>query len=416
MNTTFSDQEIKKLRDETPGCTQVNHLNNAGAALMPKPVIAAIVNHIELEGQVGGYEAADVKKAVINEFYSVAAKMLNCNSRNIAFTANATDGYTRALSAIPFEKGDVILTTNDDYISNQIHFLSLAKRFGVVIKHIKNAPDGGIDLDDLDAQLHQWKPKLLAITHIPTNSGLVQPVEEIAAIVKKHDTIYLLDACQSAGQIPLDAVKLNCDFLSVTSRKFLRGARGAGFLYVSDKALDKGLEPLFIDMRGADWVAKDEYVPRDGAIRFEDWEFAYALLLGTKAAIEYYLAVGPERIWNRIQLLASYTRKQLAKIPHLRLLDKGPQLCSLITFTIPGLNPEQIKAELFKRNVNVVTSYRKFAVIDFDEKGVEWAIRVSPHYYNLETEIDLFVFELIQIIQHYRSSTFIPADKTQIAN
>jgi selenocysteine lyase/cysteine desulfurase len=405
MNTTFSDQEIKELRDETPGCTEVNHLNNAGAALMPKPILDAIQQHIELEGRVGGYEAADIKKEVIKELYTVTAKMLNCKPHNIAYTANATDSYTRAISAIPFERGDIILTTNDDFISNQIQFLSLVKRFGVIVKHAKNAPGGGVDLEDLDAQLYQWKPKLLAITHIPTNSGLVQPVEEIGKIVSKHDTIYILDACQSAGQIPLDVEKLNCDFLSVTCRKFLRGARGTGFLYISDKVLDKGLEPLFIDMRGADWVAKDQYVPRDGAIRFEDWEFAYALLLGTKAAIEYYLAVGPERIWNRVQLLADYTRKQLDKIPNLRLLDKGPQLCSLITFTIPGLNAEQIKAELFKRKINVVTSYRNFAVIDFDEKGVEWAIRVSPHYYNIESEIDLFVFELIQVIQLLSSRT-----------
>lgn len=405
MNTTFSDQEIKELRDETPGCAKVNHLNNAGAALMPQPVLYALQQHIELEGQVGGYEAADIKKEAIKELYTVTAELLNCKPHNIAYTANATDSYTRAISAIPFERGDIILTTNDDFISNQIQFLSLAKRFGVIVKHAKNAPGGGVDLEDLDAQLYQWKPKLLAITHIPTNSGLVQPVEEIGKIVRKHDTIYILDACQSAGQIPLDIEKLNCDFLSVTCRKFLRGARGTGFLYISDKILDKGLEPLFIDMRGADWVAKDQYISRKGAVRFEDWEFAYALLLGTKAAIEYYLAVGPERIWNRVQLLANYTRKQLEKIPNLRLLDKGPQLCSLITFTIPGLNAEQIKAALFKKHINVVTSYRNFAVIDFDEKGVEWAIRVSPHYYNIESEIDLFVFELIQVIQLLSSQT-----------
>lgn len=393
---SFSAQEINKLRKETPGIVKVNHMNNAGAGLMPQPVIDAIIGHIELEAEIGGYEAADFRKNEIREFYTAASKLLNCKPENIAFTANATDAFTRAFSSIPFEKGDIILTTNDDYISNQLHFLSFAKRFGIIIKHVKSAAGGGVDLNDLDRQLKLWKPKLLSVTHVPTNSGLVQPVEEIAEIVSKYDTLYLLDACQSVGQIPLDVKKIKCDFLSATSRKFLRGPRGAGFLYVSDRVLDMGLEPLFIDMRGADWIAKDKYIQRPGAIRFEDWEFAYALLLGTKAAISYYLDNQPEQIWERIKLLSSYIRKQLADIPEIRLLDKGPELCSLITFTLPGMNPEQLKKELAEKDINVVTSYRNFAVIDFDEKEVEWAIRISPHYYNLESEAD----ELIHALHH----------------
>ncbi len=400
MAQPFSIEEIIQFRKDTPGCNNVIHLNNAGASLMPQPVIDSIQQHIELEGNIGGYEASALMHTAIDGFYHAAARLLNTKPQNIAFTANATDAYTRALSSIPFQKGDIILTSNDDYISNQINFISLAKRFGIVIKRIKNAPQGGVDLNDLDKQLKELKPKLLSITHIPTNSGLVQPVEEIGSIVKKYDTLYLLDACQSAGQKELDVTKLNCDFLSVTSRKFLRGPRGAGFLYISDRALDLGLEPLFIDMRGADWVAENTYIQRKDATRFEDWEFAYALLLGTKVCIEYCLNIGVDRIWEQTQYLANYTRKKLEKIIEVRLLDEGPELCSLITFTIPGLEAESIKADLLKEKVNVVTSYRNFAVIDFDHKGVQWAIRVSPHYYNLESEIDFFVEQLKLIIKN----------------
>jgi len=398
MEQNFSVEEITRLRDDTPGCSNVIHLNNAGASLMPAPVIKAIMEHIELEGNIGGYEAADVRREEIQGFYGAAAQLLNTKPQNIAFTANATDAYTKALSSIPFQKGDIILTSNDDYISNQINFLSLAKRDGVVIKRVRNAPEGGVDLNDLDRQLKELHPKLLSITHIPTNSGLVQPVEEIGSIIKKYDTLYLLDACQSAGQKKLDINKLNCDFLSVAGRKFLRGPKGTGFLYVSDKALDLGLEPLFIDMRGADWIEKDTYIAQKDATRFEYWELAYVLLLGTKVAIEYCLNTGIDRIWKRIQFLAAYSRKKLAEIDGLRLLDEGPQLCSLITFTIPGLDPETIKADLFKQKINVVTSYRNFAVIDFDKKGVQWAIRVSAHYFNLESEIDFFIEQLKLLI------------------
>lgn len=393
----FLSEEIAIIRKDTPGCSHVIHLNSAGASLMPKAVIDAVQNHIDLEGNIGGYEASDLKEKDIREFYDAGANLLHTKPENIAFTANATDAYTRALSSVPFEKGDIILTSNDDYISNQINFLSFSKRFGVVVKRIKNAPEGGVDLEDLQKQLHDLHPKLLSITHIPTNSGLVQPVEEIGSIVNRYDTLYLLDACQSAGQKELDVKKLNCDFLSATSRKFLRGPRGAGFLYVSDKALEGGLEPLFIDMRGAEWVEKDTYVPRGDAKRFEDWEFAYALLLGTKASIEYCLMVGLDRIWNRVQFLADHTRAKLEQIDRVRLLDEGPELCGIVTFTILGLNGETIKASLLKEKINVDTSYRNFAVIDFDKKGVQWAIRVSPHYFNVESEIDLFIENLEQI-------------------
>jgi selenocysteine lyase/cysteine desulfurase len=396
----FTSEEILKLRRETRGCARVIHLNNAGASLMPEPVVKAITNHIELEASIGGYEAAAVQAEDIKQFYVQAAKLINSKAVNIAFTSSATDSYTRALSSIPFKAGEVILTSNDDFISNQIQFLSCQKRFGVRIERIKNAKEGGVDLNDLEDKMKSLQPVLLAITHIPTNSGLVQPVKRIGEIASRYpDTWYLLDACQSAGQMKLNVDELKCDFLSVTCRKFLRGPRGTGFLYVSDKVLKTGLEPLFIDMRGAEWIDKNSYRQRDGAIRFEDWEFAYALVLGTKTAIEYCLAVGEDRIEQRVKELSSYTRHQLAAIPGVRVLDKGPELGGLVTFHIGGdAEPVSLARELLKRKINVVPSYRQFAVIDFDEKKVGWALRASPHYYNTISEIDHFTEALKNIL------------------
>jgi len=394
----FTEEEIISFRQETEGCSNVIHLNNAGAGLMPDPVTRSIVDHIKLEAAIGGYEASALKAASITGFYTQAAKLINCKPANIAFTASATDSYTRALSSIPFNKGDLILTSNDDFISNQIQFLSCQKRFGVKIKRVKNAPEGGIDLNDLDHKLKTLKPRLLSVTHIPTNSGLVQPVKQIGEIASNYDTLYLLDACQSIGQMKLNLEELKCDFLSVTSRKFLRGPRGSGFLYVSDKVLADGLEPLFIDMRGAQWIEKDIYKQADDAKRFEDWEFAYALVLGNRYAIEYCLNVGEDRIWQRIKTLSAYMRQKLALIDKVRVLDRGLELGGLVTFNVAGSDPVYLTGELLKRKINVVPSYRNFAVIDFDEKNVTWAIRASPHYYNTVDEIDLFIEAVKEII------------------
>jgi selenocysteine lyase/cysteine desulfurase len=403
-NSVFTIQEVQKLRNETAGTKNVIHLNNAGSGLMPDMVTQVQLGHITLESQIGGYEASALMAPAIQNFYTQCAKLFNCKPSNIAFTASATDAYTRALSSIPFKEGDIILTDNDDFVSNQIQFLSLQKRLGVKIVRINNAAIGGVDLNDLEEKLKQYQPRLFAITHIPTNSGLVQPVHEIAKIyqnyIQQHDgkTWYILDACQSAGQMKLDVEKLKCDFLSVTCRKFLRGPRGTGALYISDKALDAGLEPMFIDMRGAEWKQKDEYQQQPTAIRFEDWEFAYSTVLGTASAIEYCLNIGEDKIWQQVKLLSSHLRNQLSQIDSIKVLDRGPEVGGLVTFHVQGAEPRYIVSELLKRKINVVPSFRAFGIIDFDEKGVEWAIRASPHYYNTISEFDLFIQGIKEII------------------
>jgi selenocysteine lyase/cysteine desulfurase len=394
----FTDADIAKLRDDTPGCKHRNHLNNAGASLMPKPVIDSIVNHINLESEIGGYEAAEAITAEIEDFYEKAAALLGCLPGNIAYTANATDSYSRAISSVPFQPGDVILTTNEDYVSNQLTLLSLQKRFGIKLLRSETTKDGILDLDDFRTKLNKFNPKLVSITHVPTNSGIIQPIEEIGKLTKDKDTLLLIDACQSIGQIPMEVNELRCDFLTATSRKFLRGPRGAGFLYVSDKALELGLEPLYIDMRGADWVSTDKYESQPDAKRFEDFESAFALLLGTKASIEYALNVSVKRIRARNLKLTNHLRKQLSLVPEVRLLDKGDSLAAIVVIAIEGADIIRLSSELLEKRINVIPSLRQFALIDYDSKKVESALRISPHYYNTIEELDEFIDALGQLL------------------
>jgi len=404
-HSIFTTEEVRKFRDDTPGTQNVIHLNNAGAGLMPDAVTRAQLDHIRLESEIGGYEAADLKSDTIRAFYEQAALLFNCKPSNMAFTASATDSYTRALSSIPFKNGDIILTDNDDFVSNQIQFLSLQKRLGIEIIHINNAPAGGVDLNDFEEKLKKHQPRLLAITHIPTNSGLVQPVKEIAKIFSDYSqryrekTWYILDACQSAGQMKLDVQSLHCDFLSLTGRKYLRGPRGTGALYISDKVLHAGLEPMFIDMRGAEWTEKDKYKQQPDARRFEDWEFAYSTVIGTKTAIEYCRNIGEDKIWQQVKFLSGLIRSQLSAIDGVMTMDRGRENSGSVTFHVAGSRPELIVQELLRRKINVVASYRAYGLIDFDEKGVEWVIRASPHYYNTIQEIDIFIEALKEIIK-----------------
>ncbi|MCE7924091.1 MAG: aminotransferase class V-fold PLP-dependent enzyme [Haliscomenobacteraceae bacterium CHB4] len=386
---------IESLRADTPAFVNTTadqpsliHLNNAGAALPPMPVLRAMQEHLDLEARMGGYEAADVKATEIAGFYPAIARLLNAQPRNIAFAASATDAYARALSAIPFRPGDAILTTENDYISNQIAFLALQKRFGIRLIRARDTAEGGVDVTDFEQLLKKYRPVLAAVTHVPTNSGLVQPVEAIGNICRAHGVWYLVDACQSAGQMALDVQRIGCDFLSATMRKFLRGPRGAGFLYASDRALDGGLEMLLPDMRSADWTGPDEYVTAPGAHRFEYWEMSPALVLGSKAAAEYALAVGMDWIEQRVKMLANLTRQRLRELPGVQVLDKGTELCGIITAFAPQWDPKQLLEKLRAENINCRLSSLAVAQIDFPRKGVTWALRVSPHYYNTEEEVE----------------------------
>lgn len=390
--------DVEALRRDTPGCAERIHLNNAGAALPPRPVIEAVRDHLELEATIGGYEAADERADAIAAVYDAVARLVGARARNVAVVENATAGFAQALSSIPFERGDAIVTTQNDYVSNQIQYLSLAKRLGVEIVRAGELPEGGVVPDDVRRLVRERRPRLVAVTHVPTNSGLVQPVAEVGRICREEGVLYLVDACQSAGQIPLDVEVIGCDFLSATARKFLRGPRGVGFLVVSDRALEAGLEPLFLDMRGAVWEDADRYRPVDDAKRFENWEFPYALVLGMGAAVTYARSHGVAALGARAARLADRAREALGRLDGVRVLDRGKRRCAIVTVALESHDPADVVARLVEEGINTNVSRREYAVLDFDAKGVRAAIRISSHAYNTEQEIDTMTRAVERIV------------------
>jgi selenocysteine lyase/cysteine desulfurase len=389
---------VAALRAETPGCAYRAHFNNAGASLMPEAVIDAVRTHLELEATWGGYEAeAEAREAVEAARTSVGA-LVGAPSDRVALVEHATAGFAAALSAVPLARGDVIATTRDDYASNQIQYLSLVRRLGVEIARAPDAPEGGVDLVAMEELIHRRRPKLVAVTHAPTNSGLIQDVAAIGAMCRSRDILYLVDACQTVGQMPIDVEAIGCDFLAAAARKYLRGPRGVGFLYVSDRVLDAGLEPLFIDMWGADWIAENLYQPAPDARRFEWWERSVALALGMGAAAAYASRIGLEAIRDRARSLARTLRQRLATLDGIRVLDRGPELGATVSVALEGHDPAHMMRELRRRGINTSAQERVYAVLDYDAKGVEASLRVSPHYYNLESEIDTLLEALDELM------------------
>jgi selenocysteine lyase/cysteine desulfurase len=398
MTSDLVAPAIARWRADTPGCERITHLNNAGASLMPRPVGEAIRAHLDLEQQVGAYEAADAESDAIQKGYVAMGRLLGADARNVALVQNSTVAFAQALSAFDLGPGDIVLTSRSDYASNQIMYLSLARRRGVVVVRAPDAPQGGIEPNAVREVIRRRRPALVALTWIPTNSGLVQPVEAVGEICRDAEVPYLIDACQAVGQLPIDVRALQCDYLSGTARKFLRGPRGLGFLYVSDRALSAGAHPLLVDMHGADWTDTDAFELHPDARRFETWEFAFALVLGLRAAAEYALKVGVESGGRRASELAEYAREKLGAVAGVRVLDRGPQLCAIVTVAIAGRDTTQIKLDLRARGINTSSPQREDAVIDMDEKQTLSALRISPHYYNTKEEIDTGVEAIREII------------------
>lgn len=399
-----SELDLARLRAETPGCAHRIHLNNAGAALMPRPVIDAVQEHLAREAEIGGYEAAAERGEPIAAVYADLAELLGCAPRNLALVENATAGFALALSAIPFASGEVIVTTRGDYASNQIQYLALVRRFGVEVVHAPDTPAGEVDLEALGGLLDQLllahrRPRLVAVSHVPTHGGLVQPAAAIGRLCRERGVLYLLDACQTLGQLPLDPAALGCDFLAATSRKFLRGPRGIGLLYVGDRALEDGLEPLLPDLRGADWSHVDAYAPHPTARRFENWEFSYALVLGLGAAARYANRLGIDALSRRTLELGRLCRERLEAVPGVRPADRGSERCAIVALEIPGAEPEPLLAALRARRLNASISYLAPATVAIEARRTSWLLRVSPCYYNTEEEVETFERTLEELLR-----------------
>jgi selenocysteine lyase/cysteine desulfurase len=364
------------------------HLNNAGAALMPSRVMSAITNHLQLELLHGAYEAEDEAAESVQNAYAAVAGLIGAAPANVAIVENATVAFYQALSCFDFQRGDVIVTTRNDYISNQLAYLSLARRCGVEVQRAEDLAAGGVDPDSVRELLRNPRVRLLAVTWVPTNSGLIQPVEALGEIAAAAGVPYLIDGCQAVGQLPVDVGRLRCDFLAATARKFLRGPRGIGFLYAADRVLERGQYPLYIDMRGAAWQTADSFALAADARRFENWEFSYGLVLGLGEAARYAAEVGVARGGTRARELAAKTRLQLGGLAGFRVLDRGADLAAIVTVEIGGRHAPDVMHQLRARGINTSAAVRDHSIIDMDQKRAASALRISPHYYNTEEEID----------------------------
>lgn len=387
--------DIDQLRADTPAVAQLIHFNNAGAALMPTPVIDAVTRHIQLEARLGGYEAAGQQSQEIENVYTAIARLINARTDEIAVIENATRAWDMAFYSLPLRPGDVVLTSTTEYAGNYIPYLQLKQQRGIEIRVIPNDEHGQVSLTALEALLDDQRVALISLPVIATNGGPVQPVEQVGALARAAGVLFLLDACQAVGQMPVDVQKIGCHMLTATSRKYLRGPRGMGFLYV-ERALCQSLEPAFLDLHAASLQSAEQFTIRADARRFENWECNVAAKLGLGAAVHYALAQGIEPMWQRIQQLADYLRLRLAEIRGVTPRDLGAQKSGIVTFTHDQHSAAQVQQWLAgqETRINVSTSTFRSTLLDMQQRDLLEVSRASLHAYNTEAEIDTLIAAL----------------------
>jgi cysteine desulfurase / selenocysteine lyase len=389
---------VARARLDTPGAAAVAHLDNAGAALPPRQVTEAVMAHLRLEAAVGGYEAASEAAEQIAHTYDAVARLLGCAADEVALTDNATRAWDMAFYGVPLQAGDRVLVSRAEYASNVIALLQVAARTGAVMEVVDDDEHGQLSIADLRRRVEHGPGRvaLIAITHVPTQGGLVNPAEEVGAVARAAGIPYLLDACQSVGQLPVDVERIGCDMLSATGRKFLRGPRGTGFLYVRRTMLDR-LEPPLLDLHAATWTAPDRYELQPDARRFETWENDVAARIDLGVAVDYALSWGLEAVEARVGALAAGLRERLQALPGVRVHDQGQRRCGIVTFTVDGVAAGQVQQHLREQGGRTTVSRARSAQLDLPDRGLAELVRASVHYYNTEEELEALAEGLLTL-------------------
>ncbi|MEN0129079.1 MAG: aminotransferase class V-fold PLP-dependent enzyme [Brevundimonas sp.] len=377
--------DVARARAETPGTQNVVHLNNAGGSLRPAVVTDAVVAHLQLEATIGTYEAEEAAADRLGAVKPSIAQLVGARPDEIAIVESATVAWDVAFAGVPLRAGQRILTARTEYISNAIALLQACERTGASLQVIDDDEDGQVDLDALERALDD-DVALVALTHVPTGGGVVNPAAEVGRLTRAAGVLYLLDACQSVGQLHVDVRELGCDLLAATGRKFLRAPRGTGFLYAS-RDVTPGLVPPVLGLGAAAWTSPTTYEPAPDARRFESHERSMANVLGLGAAVDHALGWGTRAIEERVVGLAARLRDALEAAPGVVVRDRGLRRCGIVTFTVDGVPALEVRDALRAAGVNVSVTRSSSSQYDLAHRGLSEVVRASPHYYNTDDEL-----------------------------
>ena len=378
--------DFTALRAATPGCEQTAFFNHSGASLASAATLAAIKQHLDREARDGAMEAGAAAEPLVDAARRDAEALLNAGADDVAFTSSATAAIGLAFAALPPRRaGDRILVGRHEWGGNVSTYTAAAERAGARVEVIPCRDDGSVDPAAL-ARLLDERVRLVSLTWLPANGGLVNDAAAIGRITRAAGVPYFVDAGQALGQLPVDVQAIGCDVLKGTARKFLRGPRGTALLYVRRGFVPK-LHPAFLDVQSAPW-SDGRVTPRADARVFETVEIATALLAGLGVALREARTIGIPAIQQRIAMLSTRLRGLLADVPGVTLCDLGTRRSGLVSFTVDGMAAQDVRQQLARQHIIVGANGVSYTPFDMTARGLAGIVRASVSHLNTEDEID----------------------------
>ncbi|MGF6964431.1 cysteine desulfurase/selenocysteine lyase [Paraburkholderia sp. WC7.3g] len=387
MSSPLSPAAIDAMRARTPGVRSTTHFNHAGASLPSAATLEAIHAHLLREASMGPMEAGAAAREQTERARTLAARLLNAQPVEIALTTGNSPGWGAAFAALgPWRAGQRILVARHEWGGNLATMRLVAQRAGASIETIPSDASGRVDPRALEAMLDD-RVRLIALTWLPANGGLINPAAAIGRIARHHGIPYFIDAAQAVGQLPVDVAEIGCDVLAGAGRKALRGPRGTGLLYVRQDFLPH-LMPAFVDTHSAPLDANGDPVLRDDAARLESSEASLALHCGLANALEEALEIGIDNIRAQIDRTAQTLREELAAMPGVSVLDQGVERSGLVSFNVAGRDAMSVRRALATQGIAIGSNGVAYTPFDMTSRGLTQIARASVSYLTTNAEVD----------------------------
>ncbi|AOY96602.1 class V aminotransferase [Cupriavidus sp. USMAA2-4] len=394
MTALLTDAAVDALRAATPGTRTTIHFNHAGASLPSAATLGAIHAHLEREATRGPMEAGVAAAEQSEQARVLAATLLNAGPDEIALTGGTSQGWGSAFAALGrWRAGERMLVSRHEWGGNLAVMQLAAREAGASVETIPCAPDGTVDPAALEAMLDE-RVRLIALTWLPANGGLINPAEAVGQVARRHGIPYFVDAAQAVGQLPVDVARLGCDVLSAAGRKALRAPRGTGLLYVRRGFLPRMATPAWVDRHAAPLDAHGEPRLRQDAGRFEAAEASLALRCGLANALREALAIGLPAIRARILATAAHLRAELAAVAGVTVLDAGTERSGLVAFQVAGHEPAALQRALAAQGISIGTSGIPYTPLDMRARGLDQVARASVSYLTTVEEVGRLVAAL----------------------
>jgi selenocysteine lyase/cysteine desulfurase len=346
---------------------------------------------LNAEEQHGTYRSLHIFKDELAQTRHCVARLIGAQAHQIAFLDSTSRGWALALAAAyegarPVE----VITTEHEWGANAMNLLHASRQgrlAGLHILHDGETPACAQAVERLGSVKSGHLP-IVALQAVNPVDGSITAMKGMGAAVQARDGLLFIDASHAVGQLPVNVQDAACDVLVFPARKWLRGPKGISVLYLSDRALEILGTPPTIDIAGAQWQARHNYQPYPDARRFECYEFNPGIRLALKAACDYLMTVGVERVAVHNLLIREKIAAALSSSP---ALEPMPSVhpSALMTYQINESTASQLMALLDTAGVNASLITHQYARWALEARKHNMLLRLTPHYFTSDTELEL---------------------------